>query len=177
MWKSVLAGTTALVIAGSALAVAQQGPTSGRVDVQRWRPSAQDITAFGDARIAALKEGLKLTADQEKLWPPLEKALRDASKARADRMAARASADRPSDPVERMQFRAQRLSEAGASLKSIADAAAPLYKVLDDGQKHRFTLLARVEANNMREHWRMRHGRHRGFDGMDDQDRRGPPRQ
>ena len=175
MLKSVLATATALAIAGGTLAYAQQGPGKDRADgAQRWRPSAEDVSAFGDARIAALKAGLKLTADQEKLWPPLEKALRDASKARADRMAARASADRPSDPVERMQFRAQRLSEAGASLKSIADAAAPLYKILDDGQKHRFTLLARVEANNMREHWRMRHGRHRGFDGMDDQDRPSP---
>ena len=33
-----------------------------------------------DARIAALKTGLKLTPDQEKLWPSVETALRDMAK-------------------------------------------------------------------------------------------------
>ena len=60
MWKTVLAGTTALAIAGSSLVYAQQG--SGDFQrVERWRPGAEDITAFGEARIAALHAGLKLT--------------------------------------------------------------------------------------------------------------------
>ena len=58
MWKTVLAGSTALAIAGATLAYAQQGP-GGRDFAPRWRPSAQDITAFGDARIAALHAGLE----------------------------------------------------------------------------------------------------------------------
>ena len=37
----------------------------------------EDRAAFLDARIAALKAGLELTADQEKIWPPLESAIRD----------------------------------------------------------------------------------------------------
>ena len=49
--------------------------------VQRWRPGAEDIAAFGDAGIAALHAGLKLTAEQEKLWPPVESALRDLAEA------------------------------------------------------------------------------------------------
>jgi zinc resistance-associated protein len=157
MWKSVLAGTTALALAGSALAYAQQGPGGPggpRGDNARPRINAEDIVAFGDARIAGLKAGLKLTAEQEKLWPPLEKALRDGAKRRADAFAARASADQPKDPVERMQLRAQRMSEMGAALKSIADAAAPLYKTLDEGQKRRFTLLSRLEGNRFQNHWR-----------------------
>ena len=32
----------------------------------------EDRAAFADARIAAVHAGLKLTADQEKLWPPVE---------------------------------------------------------------------------------------------------------
>ncbi|MGH6724957.1 MAG: Spy/CpxP family protein refolding chaperone, partial [Pseudolabrys sp.] len=60
MWKTVLAGSTALAIAGATLAYAQQGPR-GRDFAPRWRPSAADITAFGDARIAALHAVLKLT--------------------------------------------------------------------------------------------------------------------
>ena len=67
MWKSVLAGTTALAIAGTTFVYAQQGPGMDRV--QRWRPKAEDISALGDARIAALHAGLKLSAEQEKNWP------------------------------------------------------------------------------------------------------------
>src|SRR6185312_2626180 len=164
MWKTVLAGTTALAIAGTTLAFAQQGPR-GHDHAQRWRPSAADITAFADARIAAVHAGLVLTPDQEKLWPPVESALRDLAQQRSARFAARASADRPTDPVERLNLRAQVMSERGAGLKKLADAAAPLYKTLDDGQKHRFVMLARLGGGHDG-HWRGRHEwRHHG-DGV-----------
>ena len=112
MWKTVLAGTTALAIAGATLAYAQQGPAE-RDFAPRWRPSAQDIAAFGDARIAALHAGLQLTAEQEKNWPAVESALRDLAKQRSERFAARASADRPKDPLERLALRADVLSQRG----------------------------------------------------------------
>ncbi|MGC2052775.1 MAG: hypothetical protein WA665_04635, partial [Pseudolabrys sp.] len=105
MWKAVLAGTTALAIAGTSLVYAQKGSDDFQ-RVQRWRPGAEDIAAFGDARIAALHAGLKLTAEQEKLWPPVESALRDLAKQRSERFAARANADRPEDPIERLNLRA-----------------------------------------------------------------------
>ena len=105
MWKTVLAGSTALALAGATLAYAQQG-SGGRDIAPHWQPSAEDISAFGDARIAALHAGLKLTAEQEKNWPAMESALRDLSKQRSERLAARASADRPTDPVERLVLRA-----------------------------------------------------------------------
>jgi hypothetical protein len=155
MWKTVLAGTTALAIAGTTLAYAQQGP-KGSDHAQRWRPSAADISAFGDARVAAIHAGLKLSPDQEKLWQPVEAALRDMVKQRSDRFAARASADRPKDPIERLSLRAQVMSDRGAALKKLADAAGPLYKSLDDGQKHRFVMLARITG----EHGRHGHARH-----------------
>ena len=41
-----------------------------------------------DASLAGLKAGLKLTPDQEKLWPPFEAAVRDATKLRMDQMTA-----------------------------------------------------------------------------------------
>ena len=92
MWKTVLAGTTALAIAGGTLAYARQG--SGAFErMQRWRPTAEDITAFGEARIAALHAGLKLTAEQEKNWPAVESALRDLDKQRSERLAARSRHD------------------------------------------------------------------------------------
>ena len=149
MWKTVLAGSTALAIAGATLAYAQQGP-GGRDVAPRWQPSAQDMSAFADARIAALHAGLKLSPEQEKSWPAVESALRDMAKQRSERFAARASADRPKDPVERLALRADAMSQRGAALKKLADAAGPLYKSLDDGQKHRFTVLARLGARHMR---------------------------
>ncbi|MBI1203786.1 MAG: hypothetical protein GC182_14895 [Rhodopseudomonas sp.] len=161
MWKSILAGTTVLAIAGSTLAYAQQG--HGRWERgAHWRPSAQDIAAFGDARIAAVHAGLKLTPEQEKNWPAVETALRDMAKQRSERFAARASADKPVDPIERMATRADAMTQQGAALKKLADAAEPLYKSLDDGQKHRFLMLARLGGEGGRHGWRGRHGHERG---------------
>ena len=54
----------------------------------------------------------------------------------------------------------------------IADAAAPLYQSLDEGQKHRFTMLAQLDRSRMahRQHWR--HHRHGdGHDMMHKRDR------
>jgi zinc resistance-associated protein len=178
MLKIFLAGTTALAIAGATLAYAQQGsnaqPGSGAQQgsgdferVQRWRPNAEDIAAFGDARIAALHAGLKLTAEQEKNWPAVESALRDLARQRSERFAARASADRPKDPIERLNLRAEAMSQRAAGLKKLADAAGPLYKSLDDSQKNRFVALARLggrEAGDWRGH-RGHMWHHRGPDG------------
>ena len=163
MWKTVLAGTTALAIAGTTLAYAQQGP-DGRNRAHHWRPSAQDISAFGDARIAAVHAGLKLTPEQEKEWPAVESALRDIAKQRSERFTARASADRPKDPIGRMGLRAEAMMQHGAALKKLADAADPLYKSLDDAQKQRFSVLARLGGQQFGG-W---HGRrdHRGLRGF-----------
>jgi zinc resistance-associated protein len=149
MWKAVLAGSTALAIAGSTLVYAQQRPggpgAPGGPDMQdaaRWRPSAEDMRAFGEARIAALKAGLLLNADQEKSWPAYEQAVREFAKLRLDRMRASRTATPPTDPVERMRARANAMSETGSALKKLVDATDPLYRSLDDGQKHRFMILA-----------------------------------
>src|SRR4051794_12696594 len=154
MWKMVLAGTTALAIAGGTLAYAQQGPAQRG---PQWRPSAEDFGALADARIAALHTGLKLTPEQEKNWPAVEAALRDAAKQRQERFAARAKAERPQDPIERLNVMADAMQARGAALKKVAGAADPLYKSLDDAQKHRFVLLARMLRS---------HGDGFGRDGM-----------
>src|SRR5450830_670145 len=169
MWKTVLAGTTALAIAGTSLVYAQQGP-GGPDRMHQWRPSAEDISALGDARIAALHTGLKLNAEQEKNWPAVESALRDLAKQRSERFAAHASADRPKDPVERLTLRADAMTQRGAALKKLADAAGPLYKSLDEGQQHRFDALARLgghEFGGERGQHGMRGWMHRGYNGSD----------
>lgn len=147
MLKLVLAGTTALAIAGASFAYAQPGP-GGQERGHHARMSAEDLTAFSDARVAALHAGLKLTPEQEKNWPAVEAAYRDMAKQRSDRFAARASGDKPTDPIERMNLRAEMMTQNGAALKKLADAAGPLYKSLDEGQKRRFVMLARLGGRN-----------------------------
>jgi len=144
MWKPILAGTAALVIAGSSLAYAQYRP--GR-EGPRWRPTVEDRQAFGEARLAALKAGLALTADQEKSWPAFEQAAREFTRVRIQRLneaQARANGDaRRVDPAELMQRRASQLTESGTALKKLGDATGPLYTSLDEAQKRRFAVLGR----------------------------------
>lgn len=158
MWKTVLAGIAALSLSGASPALAQQ---SAPAETQRWRPSAEDTAALIDARVAALKAGLKLSAAQERHWPAVEIAIRDLAKQRAERMAARRSArsgDNPSprpDAIERLRRGADAMTSRATALKQLADAAAPLYQSLDDGQKQRFALLLRMGRSDGR-HWRRR---------------------
>ena len=173
MLKFVLAGASALAIAGGTLAYAQQGPAA-KDGVQRWRPNAEDISALGDARIAALRAGLKLTPEQEKNWPAVESALRDLAKQRAARFAARADADQPKDAIERLSRRAEAMESRGAALKKLADAAGPLYKSLDDGQKRRFAMLARLGGRDGAG-WHGHHGK-RGLGDFEHRGPRGPER-
>src|ERR1700730_4081385 len=177
MKKFAIAGIAALAIAGSTAVYAQHRPWSH----EHMRMSPEDRAAFTDARIAAVKAGLKLTPDQEKLWPPVEAAVRDFAKLRIDRANARMNAQRddaqeaqkPDDPVARLRERADTMATTAAALKRIADAADPLYKTLDDGQKRRLAFLTHMGGRfgGMG----MRHG---GFerDGDRDHDRGGPDR-
>jgi len=158
MWKKAFVCATALMIAGSMIVYAQQGPrgpgasgedrggtTNTNEAAVHWAPkfNMEDMAAFADARIAALHAGLKLNADQEKIWPTLEQSLRDLIKMRMERSAAKPEQQPSSDPVMRLQRLAGVLSTRGAVLKHLADALAPLYQSFDDGQKRRFTILAR----------------------------------
>ena len=90
MKKILLAGTAALVLAGSTAVYAQHRPWFHN----HMRMSAEDRAAFADARIAAVHAGLKLNADQEKLWPPVETAVKEFAKLRIDRANARMNAMR-----------------------------------------------------------------------------------
>lgn len=161
MRKFTIAAIAVLSVAGSGAVYAQyHRPWMERFHHMRMNP--EDRAAFVDARIAAVHAGLRLNADQEKLWPPVEAAVRDFAKLRIDRANARMNAgpgdtDRPEDPIARLRQRAEDMGASSAALKKIADAADPLYKTLDEGQKRRLAVLTR----------------HRGpFGGGED----GPPR-
>lgn len=140
MWKSIFAGTAALVIAGSSLTYAQY--RAGGEGPRQWRPNVEDMRAFSEARLAALKAGLVLTAEQEKAWPAFEQAARELARLRIER---RSSAPMPApiDPAEWMNRRATALTETGAALKKLSEATVPLYNSLDESQKQRFAILNR----------------------------------
>src|ERR1700681_4579172 len=148
MKKFAIAGIAALAIAGSTAVYAQHRPWFQHHE----RMSSEDRAAFTDAHIAAVKAGLKLNADQEKLWPPVETAVRDFAKQRLDRANARMNAkpdeeqQKPDDPVARLRERADNMATTATALKKIADAADPLYKTLDDGQKRRLAILTHMEG-------------------------------
>ncbi|OYU86887.1 MAG: hypothetical protein CFE29_26560 [Bradyrhizobiaceae bacterium PARB1] len=162
MKKLLLAGAAVAVLAGSTAVYAQHRPWMHH----QMRMDPADRAAFADARIAAVKAGLKLTPDQEKLWPAVETSVRDFAKLRIDRANARmeerkarednAKNDTPPNPVERLQKRADNMAATAAALKKIADAADPLYKTLDDGQKRRLAVLTHMGRFGGGEGWRRR---------------------
>ncbi|WP_068032088.1 Spy/CpxP family protein refolding chaperone [Rhodoplanes sp. Z2-YC6860] len=184
--KTLAAGTIALLLAGASTGavLAQSAPSRDHArsemrmqdraqDRAKFRENrAADVAAFTDARIAALKAGLKLNADQEKNWPAVETALRDLAKDRAMQMNARAERReaaranvqgndqaRPApDAIARMRDRADAMTARAAGLKKLADASEPLYKSLDDGQKHRFSALIRMGGRGGMEHHHWRRG-------------------
>lgn len=168
MLKVMLAGATALAIAGSTLVYAQQRPSAPDAAAQdqrghhsRWQWSADDAQAFSDARIAGLKAGLRLTPEQEKSWPAVEAAMRELAKDRIARMEerrkereARGDQPRERDMVAALRQRAEIMSKRAAGLARLADAAEPLYKSLDDGQKRRLAMLTRGMRPGGGHHWR-----------------------
>lgn len=165
MRKSVIAAIAAVAVIGSTAVYAQH-----RFH-HHPRMSAEDRAAFVDAKIASVHAGLKLTPDQEKNWPAVETAVRDFAKQRIDRANARvqerdarrgerdrngadnrgpdqAAPGRDFDSVARLRERADNMAATATGLKRIADAADPLYKSLDDGQKRRLAMLTRMGGHH-----------------------------
>jgi zinc resistance-associated protein len=159
---SVFAVSAALMflpVAGGNFAAANES------EQQHARFSPEDRAAFLDARIAALKAGLELNAEQEKNWAPLEAAMRDLAKQRAERFAAwreRRDGDKDQDlevnPIDRLTRASELLSARAADFGKLATAAKPLYDSLDDSQKRRFAMLFRSRMG----HSQWRHSRREG---------------
>jgi zinc resistance-associated protein len=170
MFKPVIVATAVLAIAGSSIVYAQQrfGGQGGLSDgsprfEHRHQPSAADMAAFTDARIAALKAGLELNADQAKNWPAFEQALRDRAQLHIQQVQAREAAGNeqsqaPATPFARLAQRADTMAKTSAVLKRIAETGAPLFQSLDDAQKHRFKRLAHL----LRPHHHQMHAGNQG---------------
>jgi hypothetical protein len=161
--KTLIAGTALVALAASTYAFAQTQTPPGNA------PTAptftkEDRQAFVDARIAGMKAALKLTPEQEKLWPAVEKAMRDNAAERIKlREASQTKSPRDMDPIERIRFRATHMGTMADGLKKLADASEPLYKTLDENQKRRLTFLTRMGGRGDGEGRKF--GWHRGHHG------------
>lgn len=167
MRQSLLVIATAFSLCGAAAAQAAQA-ANAEPFAHSPHPSVQDIAAFSDARIAALKAGLQLKSDQEKNWPALETALRDIAKARIAHLAERRDKAPPapeSDVLGALQRRAQHMVAHAGDLEKIAAAAKPLYESLDEAQKRRFGALVEAAVDPHRGHHMGGHPGHMGGRG------------
>ena len=156
MLKIVAAGVTALFVTAAPLAYAEQAASQDRLTAADW----EHLT---DARIKIVKAALQLTPDQEKLWPPIEAAIRARAKDRQARIATAADRMRElrdrspievlrdRNPIEFMKKRADRLAQRSADLKRLADAWEPLYQTLDPDQKRRMAMLAIFAIRELRD--------------------------
>ncbi|WP_449410102.1 Spy/CpxP family protein refolding chaperone [Methylobacterium komagatae] len=139
----------------------------------RWSAlTPEDRAAFADARIAAIHGGLKLTPDQEKLWPPVEAAMRDMAKMRQQRHAATENRPRFADDAPAaLRSMADMASARADALRKLADATQPLYASLDQDQKRRALVLSRPMGPMGGPGWRHHHHDRDHEDGPEGEDR------
>jgi LTXXQ motif family protein len=145
--KRILLGT----LAAAALSTFALVPAGAQNDqqpsrVERMQHWAADREMILHSRLAGMKAGLGLTADQEKLWNPLEAAIMDAFKSHMETMRMmmkmREGGERMS-PADRLEFMASRMAQRAANLKATSEAMKPFYASLDATQKRDFEVLGR----------------------------------
>jgi hypothetical protein len=122
---------------------------AGRGMMGRFSP--EDMNAFIDAHVAAIHAGLKLSPDQEKLWPPVETAIRNLATLHASHMQSlrHTRGMMARDPVGLLRAMADRMSPGADAMRKLADAASPLYATLDEAQKRRLQVLVRMGGRGM----------------------------
>ncbi|MGY8634880.1 Spy/CpxP family protein refolding chaperone [Bradyrhizobium sp. 14AA] len=159
MLKIVVAGTTAIFLTASPIAVAQNAQTSAPASPERL--NAADRNSLADMRIDLVKAALQLTPDQEKLWPPVESAIRAKAEDRKARLAKigetvgrRADQNsvevmRNRDPIAFLQRRSEALAQRSADLDKLAEAWQPLYKTFNTEQRQRMAALAVLVLHDM----------------------------
>jgi zinc resistance-associated protein len=158
---AILSAASALVIAGT-VAYAQPAPPAGDAAAsgQRGRMTRADFDSLTDARIAAIQAGLKLTPDQQKLWGPVEQAVRAMATTRAQRMQEwreriGARTERP-DLMQRLEQRSAVATKNAESLSGLSTAMKPFWASLDDRQKRLLPILMRSGEGMRRQGFRDR---------------------
>jgi len=96
------------------------------------RPSGRPDAVFNDAQIATIKQRLRLTADQEYMWPAVEAALRKLSYPKGSH---KGSVD-----VSRVAA----IDPSAADVQNLSSAATPLVMSFSDDQRRELRVLAHV---------------------------------
>ena len=150
--KPFLVAATAAALSVASLSGASFAAQSDQPE--RHGMSAEDRAALLDARVAALRAGLKLTPDQEKNWAPLEAAIREQAKERAERFAAwrekRESQDEHHDLIERLQMRSQWMTVIAHPRLVLRDRCGELTQGLERGGARAANLNPRVHVQRTR---------------------------
>jgi hypothetical protein len=165
-----------LLALGSAAAVAQPAPPPApppgaaapdQGPDRRPAFTRAELDSLTNARIAGIKAGLNLTADQQRLFEPVEQALRAMAASRADRMESfRRNAGGPPprpDLAQRLEMQAERATRAAQSLTTLSNAVKPFYASLDDSQKKLLPMLMRRGGGDFGRRMAMRYGERRGM--------------
>ncbi len=156
MKKIATLATAAVMLAGVgtyAFAQAPTTPPAAQDQAQQARPrlSQDDFNRLVDARVAAIKAGLKLTGDQEKLWAPVESAIRNAADQRYTRMTQfRETREqrRSADFMQRLEQRTTMRTERAQASTAVATALRPLWDTFSDDQKRVAPRLLRDAVND-----------------------------
>jgi zinc resistance-associated protein len=153
---ATLAAASMLALSGAALAQTppappapadQAQPQDGRPD-RRPGLTRAEMDALTNARIAGIRAGLNLTAEQQALFAPVEQALRTMATERAnrweERRERRGASDRDRlDLAERLARQAERATRTAQNLTALSGAMQPFYASLDEGQKRLLPRLMR----------------------------------
>jgi hypothetical protein len=127
-----------LTMPGAVALAETQAQAQGQVRPEVRSPELR--ARLHDGRLAMIRESLKLSDAQQKLWAPVEAQLRTSFEARQKLRAEwreareRGPAERPSlaDRLDRMS---QRMTERAERAKALAEAFRPFYASLSDDQK------------------------------------------
>lgn len=161
MNRAIIVGLTALALIAPPWYAA--GTPVQEIAYRRWHRHAHehvDNTSALDAWIASRKASLKLSPEQEKYWPPVERVLRDILSAQEERREGLRDRRNPDDAIASLRDRATGMDQTSATLKRLADATEPFYRTLSGEQQRRFHAMIGIRG------WRYggrryRHRRHR----------------
>jgi zinc resistance-associated protein len=107
--------------------------------LERLDPDMDSTEAFAQSdRQGDIKQALKLSVEQEKLWGPVEEVLTNLWEQQRARRSA-LTAGEPTDQIEHLRRRAELATQRADALKKLADAVQPLWATLSDEQKRELT--------------------------------------
>jgi hypothetical protein len=127
MMKAGLLGAMALIMSSS-LTLADSGQAFAPQAVSKYE------TVMSSAHVARLKSVLKLTAEQERLWPAIDRAFREISQ--SQEVAS-------TGVVQKIKQRVSQVALNTFALRRLATAAQPLIRTLSDEQKQNALTFAR----------------------------------